>query len=260
MSLSCEGVTAEYAGRAVLREVTVSLSAGEILGLIGPNGAGKSTLLRVLSGLRKPQNGEVTLDGLPLDRFSGRERARRISLVVQSGDVGFPFTVRELVSQGRYPHLGPFQEMDSAGAVAVDRALADTGLSSLEQRGLETLSLGERQRAWLARGLAQEADVILLDEPAAHLDAGFEAIFAGVLRRRAREGRAVICAVHDLNLAARLCDRLALLCDGRLLAVASPEEVLEAGRLQKAFGGNPGVQRGADGLPVVIFRPEGGRP
>ena len=259
MNLSCVGVTAEYSGRAVLRDVTLSLSAGEVLGLIGPNGAGKSTLLRILSGLRKPQSGEVTLDERPLHLFTGRERARRISLVIQSADAGLPFTVRELVSQGRYPHLGPFQEMDDVGTAAVDRALADTGLSALDGRRIETLSLGECQRAWLARGLAQEADAILLDEPAAHLDAGFEAIFAGVLRRRASEGRAVICAVHDLNLAARLCDRLALLREGRLLALGTPQEVLEAGRLQEAFGGNPGVQRGDDGFPVVIFRPEGGR-
>jgi iron complex transport system ATP-binding protein len=255
-NLSCSGLSAGYEGRAVVREISCDLVPGEVTGLIGPNGAGKSTILQALGGLLRPFSGEVRLQGQLLASYPGRARARQIAVITQSRAPDFPFTVRELVEQGRYPHLGPFRRLAGDDVAAVEQALAATGLRELAERRVDTLSLGECQRAWLARGLAQEAEILLLDEPAAHLDAAFEAVFAGVLRGLADQGRAILCAVHDLNLAARMCDRLILLSRGQLAAQGGPAEVLTASNLQTVYGGEPMVTAGADGFPVVIFRPQ----
>jgi len=254
-NLNCRDLVAGYGGEPILKGVTLRLVPGEILGVTGPNGAGKSTLIKALGGVLPAISGEVQVNGASIASLSGRERARRIAVVTQGARLEFPFTVCEFVSQGRYPHLGPFQRMGQADEARVAAVLAETGLTALAERRIDGLSGGECQRAWLARGLCQAAGTLLLDEPAAYLDVRYQAVLCGVLRRLAQEGRAVLCVLHDLNLAARLCDRLILLNEGRVVADAAPREVLTQAVLGPVYGGEPQVSVIEDGYPVVLFPP-----
>ena len=244
---------AGYGGGAVLQGITLEVRRGEVLGVTGPNGAGKSTLLKVLSGRLRPMAGEVRIGDSVISSLPSRERARRIAVIAQGPRLEFPFTVREFVAQGRYPHLGPFRKVGAADELAIAGALAEVGLADRAECRVDLLSGGEAQRAWLARGLCQEAETLLLDEPASFLDAGYQAVFCGVLRRLAAEGRAVLCVLHDLNLAARVCDRLVLLEAGRIAADGAPREVLRREVLGRVYGGEPLVSEVEDGFPVVVF-------
>jgi iron complex transport system ATP-binding protein len=253
LNLECRQIVAGYGGNPVLRGISLEVRPGEVLGLSGPNGAGKSTLLKVLSGRFRPISGEVRVGGTAVRDLSDRERARRMAVMVQGPHLEFPFTVREFVGQGRYPHLGPFRRPGPVDGMAVERALAETGLESLAESRMDRLSGGEAQRAWLARALCQEAGILLLDEPASALDVAHQAAFCGILRRLAGEGRAVVIVLHDLNLAARLCDRLLLLGAGGIVAEGEPESVLRREVLGPVYGGEPLVRTLEDGFPVVVF-------
>ncbi len=252
-SLNCSGLVAGYGGVAVLQGVTLEVRHGEVLGVTGPNGAGKSTLLKALGGRLRPMAGDVRLGDSAISAVPSRERARQIAVIAQGPRLEFPFTVWEFVAQGRYPHLGPFRKLGTADEVAIGTALAEAGLTDRAERRVDLLSGGEAQRAWLARGLCQNAGTLLLDEPASFLDASYQAIFCGVLRRLAAEGRAVLCVLHDLNLAARVCDRLVLLDAGRIAADGAPRDVLHREILGRVYGGEPLVSEVEDGFPVVLF-------
>lgn len=219
----------------VLEDASVSLSTGEALALVGPNAAGKSTLVRALAGLLKPESGSVSLEGRILGLWSRDALARAIALVTAE-DVGELLTVRDRVALGRYPHRGPFRPLEANDHAAVDRALDLTGATHLASRRLGTLSAGERQLAALARGLAQEPRVLLLDEPGAHLDVGHQLQLFRVLDGVRACGVAVLAVVHDLQRAAAWADRMALLSDGRVAAVGTPAEVLASAACSRAFG------------------------
>lgn len=250
-------------GRTVLRGVSFSVGPGELVALSGPNGAGKSTLLRLLLGLHHLRAGRVLLGGTPLAELSRREIARRAALLPQDSPLELPLTVREVVTLGRMPHLGRFQPEGPADERAVARALDATDTAHLAERPITELSGGERHRVQLARALAQEAPLLLLDEPVAGLDLGHQLEVLDLLRaivdRRdggggpgagARAG--VIVALHDLSLAARRCDRMLLLAGGALQADAAPVDVLTPEVLARFFGVRAEVRRDPDGRPLVI--------
>lgn len=228
----------------VLDTVSLRVEPGLILGLLGPNGSGKTSLIRVLAGLLTPAAGQVLVDGQPLAGFTRLEIARRIALVPQDTHSTFDFSVLDMVLMGRYPHLGTFA-LESADDVAIAReALAVTGTAALETRPFSTLSGGERQRVVIASALAQAADVLLLDEPTASLDVGYQLEIAALLRRLNRErGATVLLSTHDLNLAAALCDRIVLLKDGRVVANGPTESTLTPERIALAYGVTADVQR-----------------
>jgi iron complex transport system ATP-binding protein len=222
--------------RRVLAEVTLALGAGEALAVVGPNAAGKSTLVQTLAGLLAPAAGEVRLDGRPLAAWSADARARTLALVTSRDEGPDSLTVADRVALGRYPHRGPFQRLAAADEAAVARATSRTGIGHLAGRRLGTLSAGERQLATLARGLAQEPRVLLLDEPAAHLDVGHQLQLFRTLDEVRREGVGVLAVVHDLARAAAWAERMLLVDRGRVAAEGTPDAVLESAAAEAAFG------------------------
>ena len=252
-SFSLRGVHAGYGGREVLTGADLTLARGEVLGLVGPNGAGKSTLLRVMTRQLTAAAGEVMVDGVSLARLGRFELARLLAVVVQSPPAPPGFTVEELVAMGRTPHLGLLAGPGRADREAVERALAATATAALRHRRLETLSGGELQRAVLARALAQQPSYLVLDEPTNHLDLRFQLEVLAMARSAAASGKGVLLVLHDLNLAARSCDRLAVLHQGRIVAEGPPGEVLTAGLIEQVYG-TPVEVHDIGGKPVVVGR------
>ena len=224
--LAVDEVSFGYRRDEVLHAVSVGVASGETLGIIGPNGSGKSTLLRLLSGVLVPQRGAVRLFGQPINAYAPEERARAIAVVPQETTIEFPFTVTETVLMGRAPHLGRFAFEADADLEAAQLAMRRTGVAALADRSLHELSGGERQRVVLARALAQDTEILLLDEPAAFLDVRHEVEIYDLLHEIKEEGRAVVTVLPDLTLAALYCDRVALLKEGRLVALGTPTEVI----------------------------------
>lgn len=257
--LSLHGVCVSYEGAPVLVGVDLDVPRGSLCGLIGPNASGKSTLLRAASGVLRACEGRITICGTDLRRLTRREIALRLGAVAQDESGGEEFTVAELVALGRLPHLRRFGGERARDRAAVERALRLTHVETLSERLLGELSGGERQRVMIARALAQEPELLLLDEPTAHLDIGHQAELLELLRGlTAREGLTVLAALHDLNLAAQYCDRLALLCGGRIAAAGTPEEVITQENITKAYGPRVTVGRHpALGCPQVSIMPSG---
>jgi len=257
IELRGEGLALAYDGRAVLDGVDVVVAPGELLGVIGPNGAGKTSLVRLLAGGATPDGGRVVLGGRSLSEWSRRERAQTIALVPQDPRVEFPFTVLEIVLMGRAPYL---TGLGFAGADDLRRAhaaLARLGLEGLEARRLDALSGGERQRVFLARALAQDPAVLLLDEPTTHLDLRHQTEILDVVREGVRQrGLTALAVLHDLNLAAVSCDRLVLLAKGKVAAVGTPSEVLTQEAIERAFATRVHVRRhDLSNVPAILPLP-----
>lgn len=221
--------------KTVLAGVDLDLAPGEVLGVVGPNGAGKSTLVHCVQGTRR-STGSVVLEGRALGSWSLNAIARTVGYLSQTVEVEFGFTVRDLVALGRHPHRGRFEPFRPHDDEAVTRALAATETLDLADRSVQKLSGGERQRVLLARVLAQEPTILLLDEPTAHVDWSFQETVFALVRRWVGTHRGVIAVVHDLRLAARHCDRLVLLAEGRVVAAGPPHDVLTPEHLGHAFG------------------------
>jgi iron complex transport system ATP-binding protein len=228
----------------VLEDVTMSVPRGAIVGLLGPNGSGKTTLLKLLAGTLLPQQGRVSIEGALVSSLSRRELARRIAVVPQETYSTFDFSAVEIVLMGRYPHLGAF-ELEGATDLAIAReALAATGTAALETRPFATLSGGEKQRVVIAGALAQASHVLLLDEPTASLDVGFQLDIVALLVRLNRErGVTMAVSTHDLNLAATLCTELVLLKSGRVIANGPTEDVLNGANIRALYGVEAEVAR-----------------
>jgi len=237
-SIECREIYFSYRrSDPVLKGVSLSASPGEMLGIVGPNGAGKSTLIRIMAGLLKPQNGSVLLEGLMLHGLASDDRARRIAYVPQDYHLVFPFTVMDVVLSGRYAHgaLKIFETREDR--VIAGRVLKWTGLENLADRKFEDLSGGERQRAVLAAALAQEPELMLLDEPTSSLDVNHADNLMALLDRLCSDqGLTVIMAVHDLSLASAWCNRLGFLDQGRMNALGEPARVLSFDRLKSVYG------------------------
>jgi ABC-type cobalamin/Fe3+-siderophores transport system ATPase subunit len=252
--LAASAVTAGYGSRVVLQGCSFAVDSGEIVAVVGPNGAGKSTLLRVLAGLLRPTAGNVALDGQELATLSRSTLARRIAVVPQIFDTLFPFTVREVVALGRTARLRPFGRASAGDEAAVERAIDELELEGLASRRIDRLSGGERQRAVLAMALAQEADVLLLDEPTVHLDPTHQIATLDLISALAAKRGLAVCAVlHDLNLASTFASRIVVIAEGRVVREGSPAEVLRADLVRTVFGdGLEVVAR--DGHPAVLPR------
>lgn len=254
--LRAEGVGIRRGGRWVLQGLDVALRGGEVLGVLGPNGAGKSTLLAALCGELAPDAGRVGLDERPLAEWPGPERARRLAVLPQSSSLSFAFRVEDVVGMGRLPHAsGRHRDAD-----IVERALRAADAWHLFGRNYLVLSGGERQRVHLARVLAQlwpggEGQVLLLDEPTSMLDPLHQHTTLQAVRDFATRGAAVLVILHDLNLAARYCDRLLLLHEGKPHALGPVDEVLRAEPLREVFGLDVLVQRHPErDHPLIVAR------
>jgi iron complex transport system ATP-binding protein len=243
--------------RPALDGVSLSLPRGRLVGLLGPNGSGKSTLLRVAAGLLPPRQGAVRLDGRRLASFRRDEIARRVAMVPQQAIVPEAFTGWEVVMAGRTPHLRPLRGPSLADEAVARRALALVDATHLADRRAGEMSGGERQRLLLARALAQEPAVLLLDEPTTHLDLPHQlAILDLTLRMVGAGDLAALAVFHDLNLAAEYCDEIALLHEGRILVHGTPREVLAPGWIARVYGVEVAViPHPESGRPVVLLPP-----
>jgi iron complex transport system ATP-binding protein len=235
---SARGVTVRYPGaaRSAVTDVNIDIAYAHFTAIIGPNGSGKSTLIRALLGALPLDAGSVVFEDRPVGDYARNQLARRIGAVTQIEEMPFPVTVRELVATGRYPHLGAWRAEGDADRVAVTRALDRCHVSELAGRSVAQVSGGERQRARIARALAQEAPTLVLDEPTASLDIAHEMVVFELLRSLADdEGRTVIVATHNINLAARYADTMLLMADGRAARVGAPVDVMRKDVLQPVY-------------------------
>jgi ABC-type cobalamin/Fe3+-siderophores transport system ATPase subunit len=237
-------------GRILIAPASATFESGTFVAILGAIGVAKTTLLRVLAGALRPASGEVRLAGEDPASFAPVERARRIAFVTSDDAPVEGLTAREVAASGRYPFHRWWQwREDAADEAAVAAALNAVGMSAFAERRFETLSSGERQRIWIALALAQEAPVLLLDEPTSHLDVRVAHEILQLLREQARAGRTIVCAMHDLNDAATYADRMMLLGDGRMLAFDAPARVFTAGLLERAYGVPMEIVRAASGAP-----------
>lgn len=239
--------------KAVIDGISVAINAGEFVAVCGANGAGKSTLLKLMSGFLTPNQGTVSLMEKPLAAYTGFERAQRLAAVVQPPAVEMPFSVGQMVAMGRYPQLGHFQPLRAQDREAVVTALRLTNMLALEHRIFDTLSAGERQLTLLARGIAQQTPLLLLDEPTAHLDPQHTLQIVQTIRqlRQSPTPCALVVVSHDLNLMARLADRILLISKGKIAISGTPSEVLTDASLRAVFACDLRVHRGAHGAPQV---------
>ena len=251
--LAASGVSVELGGAPILRGVDVAVRRGEVVGLVGPNGAGKSTLLRVVTGLLRPSAGAVAVAGEPLDALSRRELARRVAVVQQLPEAPATMRVRDLVLLGRHPHVGLLARETRRDEAIASEAMRRAGCDRFADRDLGSLSGGERRRAFIARALAQEAPLLLLDEPTSNLDAHAQVEILELVAELAADGAGVLLVVHDLTLAAAYCDRVVLLAAGEVVAEGPPSEVVTPERVRRVYGAGVTVMpHPASGAPVVI--------
>ena len=232
--LSARGLTVALGGTLAVRDVDLDIRAGWTA-IVGPNGAGKSTLLRTLAGLQRPDRGEVRLDGRPLADWPPRERAQRIAWLTQQGDASGELTAREIVALGRLPHLGLFATPGAEDDTHIERAMADAECAAWQERRLHELSGGERQRVLLARALAVDAPILLLDEPTTHLDPSHQVALVGLVARQVRAGKIVVSVLHDLSLAL-LADRIVVMSRGTVVGDGARDDPVLHATLVKVFG------------------------
>ncbi len=252
MKLEVHAVDVALAGRPILARLSLTAGPGRITGIIGPNGAGKSTLLKAMAGLIPLTSGKASLDGRCVTTFGRAELGRRLAYLPQDRRVHWPLSVANLVALGRLPHTAAMRQADGVtDKAAVEAALRDMDLLALADRSAAELSGGELARALVARALAQQAAVILADEPTAGLDPAHALGLFAVLSRLAADGRTVVIALHDLSLAARFCHDVVLLKDGSTVASGPAADVMVATHLDPAFGARMGVGQVA-GYPAII--------
>jgi len=258
VGLQISQVSFSYLDGLVLHNIELSIEAGEMVGLLGPNGSGKTTLIKLASGVLKPVQGEIRLDGSDLSRLGRKSIARSVAVVPQQFHIPFAFAVDEVVMLGRIPFLKPFAEESEVDKQFVADALELVGISELRERRFDELSGGERQKVILAMGLAQQPKLLLLDEPIVHLDIAHQVeILERVRNLNTEQGITVVAAMHDLNLAALYFDRLVLLDGGRVVADGTPAQVLTEGRIKEVFSASVSVmQHPATGVPHIVVMPK----
>jgi iron complex transport system ATP-binding protein len=252
--LRAEGLYVGYGDRLVLRGLSLSIQRGQVTALVGPNGSGKSTLLKTLARLLRPLAGAVVLNGQAITRLSTAAVARELAVLPQGPGAPATLTVRELVEQGRFPHVGALRMLRKQDHAAIGEALALTDMEAFAHRPLATLSGGERQRAWIALTLAQATPILLLDEPTTFLDLGHQLEVMELIQRlNVERGLTIVVVLHDLNQAARYANRLVVLNRGAIVRDGPPAKVLTAQLLAEVFGVAANiVVDPASGAPVCL--------
>jgi iron complex transport system ATP-binding protein len=236
-ALAAEGLTLAYGERAVIEELDLAVPPGRITAIVGANACGKSTLLRSMSRLLAPRGGQVVLDGRSVHRLPAKELARTLGLLPQSPIAPEGITVADLVGRGRHPHQGVFSRWKREDDAAVAAALEATQTTELAERAVDELSGGQRQRVWIAMALAQQTDLLLLDEPTTFLDVSHQIEVLDLLTDLNRSrGTTIVMVLHDLNMAARYADHLVALASGRLHAAGEPADVLTEETVRAVFG------------------------
>lgn len=234
--LEVSSLDRSYDGVRILHQINLSLNKGDFVGLIGPNGSGKTTLLKSIGRVLKPEGGTILLSGQDIYRVTQKRVARKMATVPQETLVTFDFTVRDVVLMGRTPHLKRLMGESPHDFEVVEQAMRYAQISHLSERSITELSGGEKQKVIIAQALAQEPQLLLLDEPTTHLDIHHQLEILDLIKGLSRQGLAVISVFHDLNLAAQYCDFLVLLSDGRIRVTGTPEEVLTTEKIRESYG------------------------
>nr|WP_245565423.1 ABC transporter ATP-binding protein [Nocardioides insulae] len=235
MRLRSEELRVAYAGRPVLHGLDVEIPDGVMTVIVGPNACGKSTLLRTLARMLSPESGRVLVDGRPTGEYGTKELARTLGLLPQSPTAPDGMRVADLVAKGRFPHQSLLRQWSRADEAAVRAAMAAANVTDLAERAVDELSGGQRQRVWLAMALAQETPLLLLDEPTTYLDIAHQLEVLELARRLAREGRTVVCVLHELHLAFRYADHLIVMAQGEIVASGDPREIVTAELVEEVY-------------------------
>ncbi len=251
--LEARSVSLAYDGTTIVPELSVAVPPGSFTVIIGPNACGKSTLLRGLSRLLAPAAGSVVLDGREISSYPAKEVARRLGLLPQSALAPDGITVADLVGRGRYPHTSLLRQWSSADEIAVHEALDATGTAELSARPVDALSGGQRQRVWVAMVLAQQTDLLLLDEPTTYLDVAHQVELMELFAELNARGRTVVAVLHDLNHAARYASHIIAMRDGRIVAEGAPRDVITSERVEAVYGlPNVVIDDPVTGGPLVV--------
>ena len=258
-AISIQQLSFCYRTQAVLQDVNLEIRHQSFLALIGPNGSGKTTLLRLMSKVLTPQRGAVLFDGQPLGSFSARKLAQKLAVISSEQHFEFPFSVADVVAMGRFPHLNLLEKMSDEDWKIVDEAMERTCVRDFRNRSISQLSSGEKQRVLIARAIAQQPSILMLDEPNAHLDINHQIAIFNLLRTLNRQHQiTVIVVLHDLSAAAAFCETMVLLHRGRIVRTGTPAEVITEELIQQTYGAEVVVfPSPVGGGPQIAFGPAG---
>jgi iron complex transport system ATP-binding protein len=252
-SLRANGISLTRAGRTILSGIDVAVQSGEFLSIAGPNGSGKSSLLRALTGMWKVNTGSVEVAGRPIGSLNRRELARTLSFVGQDTRMDFAFTVEEMIAMGRYAHRGRFEAASQRDRDAIHRAMQQCDIVHLRERFVTALSGGERQRVAIARSLAVEPEIIVLDEPTSNLDVEHSVVVLDLCKSLSLEGKTILLATHDLNLVARFTSHILLLEEGHVAYSGDRDGALSSHVLERVFHVEAEIVESRAGHPVFVF-------
>lgn len=251
MKVQAKNISLRYNTCPVLDQVDFEIAEGELVGLIGPNGAGKTSLLKILAGIQQPDNGELLIDDTPLDEVNRKTLAKKMAYLEQGAPAYWPLTVQRVIELGRMPHQNPWQALTDEDHDIIEKAMVTADVHLLRNRTVTTLSGGERLRVMLARIFATQPNVILADEPIAALDPYHQLQTMELLKQHCKQGGSCVVVLHDLNMAARFCDRLALLNLGELVQDSHPEALLSSNNIEKVYGIRAECIRNDNGLWII---------
>ena len=244
-----------YNRNLILNKISFKVEDAEILGILGPNGSGKTTLLNVINGILKKDGGEILIKGKKIEKYSRKELARIMGVVPQDMVPAFDFSVFEIVSMGRYPHLGIMEPLSTKDEKIIFDALKKTGTFDLKNKSITEISGGERQRVFIARAIAQDPEMILLDEPTSNLDIRYQIEILEIIEQMRSRGKTILMSMHDVNLAIRYCTKIALIHNGEILAFGEPEEVINENSIEIAYGIKGKIVRNG-GNKIAYILPE----
>jgi iron complex transport system ATP-binding protein len=253
--LKIENLEAGIKKRTILKNINLEIRPGELLALIGPNGCGKTTLIKTAASFLPRIKGNIFLKGKDISSFTKNEKARQLAVIFQSQGISWPFSVKEFILQGRFSHHGWFGIPQKNDEFIADKAIVDAGLETFKDRLVSELSGGEYQRVLIARAMAQEAPLFLLDEPVSYLDIKYQLGVMNLIRRSVDNGIAAIVSLHDLNLAALYADKVALIAEGTIVALGTPQEVFTKELLERAFhfSVSVGTHRCDKNIPEIFY-------